>query len=94
MVLPLLGLSGAVAIGTVLLPYRLPLAGLAVVLQVTAHIVAGRNGRRSRRRRPPAAPAAPGAQPSASPLLWVGTAGTIVFVGITLLVGAHMGMVL
>ncbi len=46
MVLPLLGLSGAVAASTILLPYRLPLAGLAVVLQIVAHVVAARRGRR------------------------------------------------
>jgi len=63
------------AVGTILQPYRLRLAGLAVLLQIAAHVVAGRRGRRS-------------------PLLWVGTAGTLAFVTITLLVGARMGMVL
>ena len=75
MVLPLLGLSGAVAASSVLLPYRLPLAGLAVLLQIVAHASAARRGgRRS--------------------VLWVATAATAVFVTITLVVGARMGMLL
>lgn len=75
MVLPLLGLSGAVAAGSVLLPYRLPFAGAAVLFQVAAHVAAARRGRRSA-------------------ALWVATGVTVVFVGITLIVGARMGMVL
>ena len=73
MVLPLLGLSGAVAASAALLPYRLPLAAAAVMLQVVAHVAAARRGRRP-------------------PMLWVATAATLVFVGITLVVGSGMGM--
>jgi hypothetical protein len=46
MLLPVLGLSGAVAASALLVPYRLPLAAVALGLQAAAHILAARRRRR------------------------------------------------